>query len=668
MTRSGGEPREFSARRLWTVLALSWVMLLGSQLAVASGTSVVSTSGGTISVAGSSSVSTVDLVAPIPAASDFQSAVLQISTPSLPGEGASNLSVQDVSSTSVWGWSGNFGQVTANSELAADNTTASTTLSLPPGQVVAGSAVVEATAGPLRSPYSVALDLGGSSVFSRSSANGFEPFSALGWGNQSSSITSGAAFSEANGSEILILGDQSGYLTIFDSQPPSVGVEVFQTGLAPPNPVEQIVAFPVKGFSQPEIAAISGNDLFMLLPLQGLKWDEVILTPPVPTSGVTPDISDVCEQTVQGIPSVFVALSDNVVAISNDTGFGAASGWQNPLGAWQTVAQPVSALACSTSSSGLTATVAVATGGEVELAQQTSTSLGALATITLPGQTAADALSMADSGQEVLIAATDGELYAAQNSTWQPVAVALATQSSALTCVATGSELGESIIGTCDSAGRIEVLTDPYSGTTIVLTSQTVPGLSSTPLLSFGSLYGAEEADAITNVGGAVYAAANDYEFHEAGVRAWLSGLNSALSIATPTTLSSGASVDNLPLALDVSGGSAALQSITIEFNATQAVALSATQYSIEASPAGSNGAGVEVSTTWKVSSDSAGLVHLVLAVTYLQPSSPSTLQSLDQWFAASWILIAGALGAVGAAFFLLGRLAYWKPAHRLPK
>lgn len=584
------------------------------------------------------------------------------STPSVPGTGPANTSILTSGGQVLWSWPGTLGTSVLSSQaqgIVADNGTTHAYLSIPTATLLSGSAGLFSTQGDLSGDYTLKLSVGNSAIVSRSGSAGYSPFQNVNWASsaQSGLLSTFGMMTTQNGSWVMALGDQNGFLTVYGGYPGLQGSMLLNTGLAPPTPVGDIIVADMFHRGMASIAATDGFDLFLLSQMPGGSFQSTVF--PVPSnSSALPQLRDVATGSLASGNPFVVATSDTpVVYVTNYTGTGVSNGWSSPLSKFATMPWVPASLTVFDNSTTGNNSLAIGGLSSVLVYEVSGSSSTLRVHIGLPNGTEANDLAFSTNGNALFIAGSDGNLYRAEAPQWNAQVVNLSiplTGAPLLRLAHYSSSQGERL-GVMDGQNNVYVLTGLSSSTlSAIKLAGPQQGTVSTNI-RFGNLFGYREADLLTGAGNSLWAALSESNFNSTQVPGWLPSLKDEMSSTPLTNDGAGNLIHRIVVNLTVSGGAARLVSSPILYNGTEW-----SDVSSELAQSLNSVAGTSKSVNLTIRASGPGVFGLQIVIVY---SIPTPQTSLDIFMTlvsreAIWIVI-GTI-AIGGAFFLSGSLRYW--------
>ena len=590
---------------------------------------------------------------------------ISILTPPAGQPSAGGLSVNVSRGPSLWHWSGDFGlqsRFVEGATIEADNGTQSASLQLPPANVT--SALVHlASVGPdFSGNYSISLALGSGTIFSQSGSSLFTPFEQLPWTAETSPVVQVAGQVSGNGTQILAEGTEIGNLTIYQVNPGLAGVPIDSRTLVAGFPITSILVAPLFANGAICVVAASAGFLFVISPpsASGQKWTETaIRVPPLP-SGSDSTISGLAVSSPVGGQSQILAIdSEGTVYSSAWYPGGPSAGWSSPMGAILHAPQgSVHSMAegYRNSSSPL---LGIGGLGQVQLYTMNQSTPSLMTNLSLPASTAAVALRFNSTATGLLVAGSDGILYAFHEPWTGPPSTVTLPGGAPLGL--DYDEVGGMDMAVVSQANQgVAAILSPWSPqvSSIKQTGQftQVQGVG-TPV--FASVLGSSEADVLIPVGESLFAARSTVFFNSTWID--LSGvLSSVLTTMPQTTDASGNPVEILPLTLTASTGMVRLSSLLVSYNYSRELNLNSML-----SPYYSSSDAKSPLPALEISAESPGEASVSLSVSFLEPPPQNLLFGFPHYLSIAGVWAVGILALAGSVLVGLGLRQYNRNPHR---
>lgn len=609
--------------------------------------------GDTFLLGANNATTTVPVPLVVGSGEQISQATVLISTPAVGGTGATFASMGVSGTPRLWTWPSALG-VSTIPTLSVHNGTLGGTIMVPPSTVYSGSALLESLSGELRGDYTLSLSLGSQSLVNRSGLIGFSSPTVLPWLENTDPITSVVLGPSTNGSQLLAVGDEQGYLQVYSMEPDGAGLPVFSNPVAPPEPLQSIAFVDVKNNGVYSILTSDGKTIQLIAPGAAGPWNVLnLLSQSTALAGTTLIHEE------NGRAAIVGAGLTQTLVISNDTGTGPAGGWENPLVPLATLPGTPSGIRSATLSNG-SSELGVSVGGAVEIYSFQSTGMAFLHSVTLPLGVAVNDFEFGQGGIGVLIAGSDGKLYVASAPAWQSVDSSSISSDSPLLGVARATSDNNSLA--IDATGSFRLIRNVFD-------SQPPPsqllGMISQPsggeTLGFGSFYGTGEEDAYVAGGANLWVVENESVFNSTTLPLWGHDFQNAINSSTSETDSYGNLVKAIPYSLSVGGGGAQLVGATAYYNYT---------FSVDAThPVESFHSNFPRSKILNLTlaAKSPGYLHFEVIITTSTIPPPTLWSNLATWMAHSlqYILVATLL--MGVAVFTLGSLKYHQSKSSRP-
>lgn len=651
--------------RVATVLLLVLVLVPVQAPAFAVGSKVVSSSvATTLTLHGNGAPTNFNTSFGPPSGATVSSASLSIETPSDPSLAPTNISVSLESGAEFWGWPTSFGTTygfTGASNLQASNGSGTGVIRLPSGALVtSGSIFLSALGRPLSGNYSVALQLGTSSVFARSGLQEFSTFAPVSWGSQSSDITAIAAGTNPNGSTDVVVGTLAGELAVYQVTPGSAPIAVYEQDLSPGLPINAVALGQLAPYQALSFVAASAGIVFILNLTATGQWRETALELPSENNGHVAIASKLAISIgPSGLPTVFAMTGGGSLDYTEFGSGGPAGGWDNPL--FRYLVSPWSgpqAFGAWTAPNG-SALLAVGGSGGLEVLGFPGNPAVPLANLSISSGTVQD-LVFDPSGAWLYAATSSGQLIRFP-STWVGPPTELNISDTPILRVVVGQSAGgfTRLIALTASHAVLAINPSAWSTSLPVLIGN-FSTANSVGELAIGSVLGIGEGDVLLTQGTGVDLAGDTSVFTGTTIASWGSELSQQISGLPSSLDAQGNPWVSVPATLTVSGGLAEATYSLVQYNLTRTLDITPVlpRPITGGSPQGSN---LQLS----FSSGSPGVVHVEVTLDWLVQEPPSAFARLSSVFSGNAIWVAIPVACAGGLFLGLGRLGYWRPGRR---
>lgn len=599
----------------------------------------------------------------------FVGGSVQIETPPTFGESPENVTLE-LNSSKAWQWPATIGAAegfTGGAEIKSDNDSASATVSIPVGANVTGGSVdLSAPVSPLVGSYSLTLRTSQTSILALNGSAGYLSPTALSTVSSPVTITSLSTGQEPNGTVLVVLGTENGWLYTFDIVPGGALVFGNAINLGYGSPVTATLATTfIYSPSSVSVVAASGPLLFIFNQTAEGKWNEQAMrVTPVTDAPIITSLAVARYST--GLPAIVASTSVGTLEVTNFTYVGAAGGWNSPLEPLMSMGTTCSASLSIASFPSGNNSLAVGCLNEVETVELSKSNLTLMGRVSLPGGTEVDSASLDEAGSTLVLGTSSGELYSS-NYPFSGQATAGPTLSSSpiVNVAISPSVTGEEIAAETQN-GSIFILngTSPNASQ---ISFQAAGGSTVSGTLGFAGLLGIEE-DLYFASGSQMEVARSVASFSSALVSTpWQDAISEALLSAPVSVDSYGNKVVDVPIVLSAQGGTATAQGALVTYNDSWTIPVPRDSFGGPFSLRTHAGSGPIL--TLELLAREGGQIHVELILEFVQtvptPWLSSEWAGLQHAVATYGLYVVFGLVLSGGVLMVLGQLGYLKRPSR---
>lgn len=580
-------------------------------------------------------------------------------------QGPAGLSAVIQGSSFGWNWGNGFGYSSlgdgqTSSSLVANNSTKTSTISFPPVGGLGGSAKVQSLNSDLTGNYSLSLDVAGKSVFNRSGARGFLPFSSLAWAQGTTTLTS-AAFGEAsNGSNLLVLGDTAGDIDVLSGTPGLVGRSIYEAQLfggepvsdifeIPPTPANPSSTFVATDWGFVYILSLSDTGAVSSVGIQTWTGSSGIESPVVGMGAI-----------LRGgnLSSIVYLDSEGNLQVANSTVSSSTQKWPSIMSRLGLVGSGVTAFGVDQNVPGGPALL-IGRAGELQVFNLSG---GSLTSEQLdPVQSCGDptAITPLSPVDLVGIGCSNGEVQTMSLLTSSEGSLGPVSGGGAVVDMASESLHGSDLLVVGASPNVVSIFKDAGSPSPHGVSLGEVPSGAALFTVGFADVSGAVGGDVIAANAGGLWDAVSEESFNASGVQTWASSLQQAIPSSSQSTDAWGNIWNHASVSLSVQGGAASVTNAILTYNYTREISLPTSVESISVKSSEASGG-----LTLSIEANTSGLIHVEFSYGVLPPPVRGWWTPLEQAYLSPWLALG--LAVSGGALVALGILRY-RAGPRIP-
>lgn len=602
----------------------------------------------------------------LPKGAQFEGATLQVSAPSDPSLGPSDIGIEGPSNQTIWGWNGGFGWAGSSNQVGveANNGSGSGNLLVPSGaRVDSAEAAIRTVTTPLTGNYTVRAGIGGSQVFYRSGSQPYSAATPLLWIASNSSITAVATGMESNGTPILAVGDAQGILSLYlltDGQPGSPGRLIYNAVLDAPNPVEGVIIAELPGAEGLSAVAVSGTYAYVSEENHLGQWGTNILELPSDATGGSPSITSMALLRYEtGNPAIVAGCLDRAIFVWNWSTSPTSYGFQ-------TIAQRLfqfswipTALGAS-STTGSPAIISVAGQGAGAVLSASSTRVSTVGNLSVPNGVTVRSLIVNSTGETILAGGEDGSIYPFTAPGWiaqTPIPLGVDPVESLAADPFTSGNAAIAVTG----GNALELVSQQASGGAwSVQQLESVTSADVAGPIAVGPLFGASEPDIVVGVGSEVFASISQATFQRVGLPSLADNITQAMTAAPKMMDSYSDRWDNVSLYLDSAGGATALWGPFV----TYSLSLNLSITRLVGPMIGASGVPSKT-VTLQFYSGTAGVLDVAVSEMVQEPPLVGSLQWFENYLRVDGIVPAVGLLITGVFLAVVGSYSYRRHSRK---